>query len=174
MKILLSLSDREYPAKPIKEIREISRALVSDGHGHFAIHHIVRDDVFGHCDYYETPGGGIDQGESPETAVARECQEELGYRVRILAEIGFVDDFYNLIGRENHNHYYLCLREGEPSEKHFVSSGDHLIKETLWLTLEEIVALYEKAPNEGLASLVKARELPFWAEALRESQRALK
>ena len=102
-------------------------------HGHFAVHHIVRNDLFGHYDYFETPGGGIDQGENPEQAVVRECREELGYEVRILAEIGYVDDFYNLIGRENHQHYFLCLREGDYLGKHFVSSGDnmHFIPETL-------------------------------------------
>jgi hypothetical protein len=63
MKILLNLSDQEYPqAKPIKEIREIARGLVSDGHGHFAVHHVIRNDIFGKFDYYETPGGGVDQG----------------------------------------------------------------------------------------------------------------
>jgi len=174
MKILLNLSDQEYPPQPIKEIREIARGLVSNGHGHFAVHHVVRNDIFGSFDYYETPGGGIDQGETPTQAVERECKEELGYDVRVLEDIGFVDDYYNLIGRENHNHYFLCLREGEGFNKHFVSEGDHYIKETLWLPLPEIIALYQAVPDGKLPNLVKARELPFWEEALRQSQRALK
>lgn len=174
MKIILTLSDQEYPPSPVHEIREIARALVSDGHGRFAVHHLLRNDAFGHFDYYETPGGGLDQGETPEMAVVRECQEELGYRVRVLDEMGFVDDYYNLIGRENHNHYFLCLREGESVGKHFVSEGDHFIKETFWLPLTDIIALYEGVPSGKLPNLVKARELPFWVEALHQSQRVLK
>jgi ADP-ribose pyrophosphatase YjhB (NUDIX family) len=174
MKIILSLSDEEYPHQSIREVREISRALVSDGHGLFAVHHIVRNDAFGSFDYFETPGGGIDPGETPEIAVVRECQEELGYKVKILAEIGYVDDFYNLIGRENHQHYFLCLREGEYLGKHFVSAGDSMIKETLWLPLDEVIAHYESVPAGKLPNLVKARELPLWREAKRQSQLALK
>ena len=174
MKIILSLCDEEYPHQTIREVREISRALVSDGHGHFAVHHVVRNDLFGHFDYFETPGGGIDKGENPEQAVVRECREELGYEVRILTEIGYVDDFYNLIGRENHQHYFLCLREGDYLGKHFVSSGDSMIQETLWLPLEEVIARYEGVPEGKLPNLVKARELPIWKEALHQSQQALK
>jgi 8-oxo-dGTP pyrophosphatase MutT (NUDIX family) len=48
-------------------------------------------------------------------AVVRECQEELGYRrfENARRKSAIVDDFYNLIGRENHQHYFLCLREGD-------------------------------------------------------------
>jgi 8-oxo-dGTP pyrophosphatase MutT (NUDIX family) len=174
MKIILSLRDEEYAPQRIREVREIARGLVSDGHGLYAVHHIVRQDLFGSYDYYETPGGGVDQGETPEMAVVRECREELGYSVRVLEELGFVDDFYNLIGRENHNHYYLCLRQGDFQGRHFVSSGDQMIKETLWLPLEKVIALYEGVPAGKLPNLVKARELPFWKEAAKRSQLALK
>ena len=174
MKIILNLQDEEYPHQEIKEVREIAHGLVSDGHGHFAVHHIVRKDLFGSYDYYETPGGGVDQGETPEIAVVRECREELGYSVKVLDELGFVDDYYNLIGRENHNHYFICLREGDYLGRHFVSDGDQMIKETLWLPLEQVIALYENVPNGKLPNLVKARELPFWIEASKRSQSALK
>jgi len=33
------------------------------------------------------PGGGIDQGESPETAACREMEEETGYQVKIVRKI---------------------------------------------------------------------------------------
>src|SRR5574344_35167 len=174
MKILLNLQDDEYPARPIKEIREIARGLVSDGHGCYAVHHIVRQDLFGSFDYFETPGGGVDQGETPEVAVVRECREELGYSVKVLDDLGFVDDFYNLIGRENHNHFFICLREGDYLGRHFVSAGDQMIKETLWLPVEQIIRLYEGVPDGKLTNLVKARELPFWKEVSKRSQLALK
>src|ERR1700733_3968345 len=33
------------------------------------------------------PGGGIDQGEKPETAACRETEEETGYQVKIVRKI---------------------------------------------------------------------------------------
>jgi hypothetical protein len=42
-----------------------------------------------------------------------------------------------------------------------------MIKETLWLPLEEVIALYEGVPAGKLPNLVKARELPIWKEARR-------
>jgi 8-oxo-dGTP pyrophosphatase MutT (NUDIX family) len=39
----------------------------------------------------EIPGGAVDPGEDPETAAARELEEETGYRASELIEIGRVD-----------------------------------------------------------------------------------
>lgn len=42
--------------------------------------------------YFTFPGGGMDEGESPEQAVVREVEEELGIRVRVtrfVAEVWF-------------------------------------------------------------------------------------
>jgi 8-oxo-dGTP pyrophosphatase MutT (NUDIX family) len=167
MKIIASLSDNQYPFTGIDHTREISRAIVGDGEGHYAVHVLKRDDTFGKSDYYETPGGGIDAGETPEQAVVRECREELGYQVKIIAPLGEVDDFYNLIKRENHNRFFLCEREGAFQGVHFVSQGDLIITKTLWLPIREVLALYEKMPNQGVSALVKQREVPVWEVALR-------
>ena len=109
--------------------------------------------------YYETPGGGVDEGETYEEALLRECEEEIGYRVEILAPLAEVHDFYNLIGRENHNRYYLA-RLKEKVGVHFASSGDSFIQKTIYVPLEEAIELYQKQDETLVAGLVKQRELP--------------
>jgi len=167
MKIIASFTDSQYPYLGTDHTREISRAIVGDGHGHYAVHFLRRDDLFGKSDYYETPGGGIDAGETPEEAVVRECREELGYQVKIVVPLGEVDDFYNLIKRKNRNHFFLCEREGEYLGVDYVSEGDLIIAKTLWLPISEVLDLYEKMPSTGVSGLVKQREVPVWEAALR-------
>jgi 8-oxo-dGTP pyrophosphatase MutT (NUDIX family) len=156
--------DTEYPFTGTKEKRLISRAFIVDEDGCYAVHHLVRKDIFGCFDYYETPGGGVDEGENLTETCVRECLEETGYPVQVIKEVGFVDDFYNLIERENLQHYFLCQRIGPYQGKRFVSEGDSFIKETLWLPLKEIIRLYESVPDVALPHLVRQRELPLWKE----------
>ncbi len=164
MHIISEFHDDQYPKKGNWKLREVSRAIVMDENENFAVHKIKRNDQFGDYEYYETPGGGIDEGENPLSTVERECEEELGYKIEVIEEIGVVKDEYALLGRVNINHYYLAKR-GEFVGKHFVSQGDSLIVETLYLPIDEIIELYKNLPDKDIPLLLKRRELPIWLEA---------
>lgn len=100
--------------------------------------------------------------ESLIEALRRECLEETGYRIACIKELGIVHDEYNLIGRENENHFFYCKTIGERHPIHLVSEGDSLIFRTHFLTLEEVIARYQDMDIKGVPLLVKRRELPFW------------
>jgi 8-oxo-dGTP diphosphatase len=58
-------------------------------------------------DYFVFPGGGVDEGESPEQAAVREAMEELGIQVTIkqkVAEIQF--------GQKSQQIYFLVEQSG--------------------------------------------------------------
>lgn len=152
--------DDEYPFTGYTHGREIARGLILDEEGNIAIHLVSRNDVFSNQTYYETPGGGVDEGESPEEALNRECEEEIGYSVEILGKLAIVEDAYNLIGRRNINHYFLAKRKAFEG-KHFASEGDGFIQKTLWVSLDEAIHLYESMGDSLVAGLVKRRELPI-------------
>lgn len=162
----LTLKDNQYEENGFTHTRIVSRAIVFNEEGKIALHRIHRDDIFGKEDYFETPGGGVDEGETPEEAVIRECKEELGEDIEVLRGLGVVKDAYNLIHRKNENHYFLCKKLSQ-GERHFVSEGDSLIQETLWVSIEEGIALLKGQSDHGVSALVKARELPILEEARR-------
>ena len=62
---------------------------------------------------WEFPGGKSEPGESPESATARECSEEVGVEV----EVGGL--FHRVVHRYPHGlvelHYYRCSTDGEPA-----------------------------------------------------------
>jgi 8-oxo-dGTP diphosphatase len=163
--IHLKLFDQQFPIQGVAHQRPNARAFLQNKVGLFCFNHIVTLDKFGSRNYIETPGGGIDEGESPEQAVLREIQEECGMIGTILEKIGTIEDEYRLIHRQNINHYYLVqvIREGN---KHWTEQEHRLIQAQPWLSLDEALRWYQSLPDHGIAQLIKQREIPplLWVQ----------
>ena len=164
--IFLHLEDNEYPFVGFEQVRHIARGIVMNDEGRIAIHLLHRNDAFCDQTYYETPGGGVDDGESFVEACIRECKEEIGADVDILCCLGEVEDAYNRVKRKNINRFYLAKAKNI-GDTHFVSRGDMLIQKTEWMTLEEAIAAYQAQDDRLVAGLVKRRELPILEEVKR-------
>jgi len=160
MKTILHLKDDQYPYTYIDQVREISRAVVFNDKGEIALTKLLADDKFGHRDYYELPGGGVQAGETYEHAVLREIEEEIGFAGEIVAEIGRVVDFYNLIHRENHNHYFL-VKAHEFVGTRMEEKERHLIEKIVWVDIMEAKRLFFSMNDLMLSGLVKRRESPI-------------
>ena len=133
----LELKDTAWEFKGVDHDRLIARAIVFDDEKNLYFVRAVRDDAFGKCTLIETSGGGVEKGETPETAIIRELKEELGADTEIVAKIGVVSDYYNLIRRHNINNYFLC-KIVSLGEKHLMEdeiNDFHL--STLKLTFDE-------------------------------------
>ena len=163
--LYIELQDTEWPLTYTDHDREIVRAIVVDDAGYFYFNRLERDDLFCRGTVIETAGGGVEAGEELTDAIRRELREELGAEVEILAEIGTVSDYYNLIHRHNINHFYLCRA---------VSFGDTAMTEaevhtfhlsTLKLTYDEALTEYERCCDGPLGRLIAARELPILRRA---------
>lgn len=164
MPIFLKFNDDQYPFSNVIQVRKVVRAILLDEENNVILHTITRDDRFCNQTYFETPGGGVDEGETFKVALKREIQEEVGAEIEIISYIGQVIDFYNLINRKNINHYYLCKikRRGN---KHFASAGDQFIKETRGYEINEAISLMSNQEDTLVSKLVKQRELPILMEA---------
>lgn len=152
--------DSEWPFKGIKEQRHIARAILLDENNNVCLEKIDDDDMFGHRDYYETPGGGVKQGESFEEALNRETSEEVGWTCEIISPLGEVHDFYNLINRENFNHYFLARRVKKVNQ-HLEPDEKTRISKIIWVPIDKAIELYTNMQNELVGKLVKQRELPI-------------
>ena len=106
MKINLKLKDDQYTYTYIDHARHIARAILINENNEVCLLKLLGDDDFGHRDYVETPGGGINVNETPSQAVIREVKEETGCESEIIDSIGIVEDYYNLIHRKNINYYW--------------------------------------------------------------------
>ena len=156
----LTLNDLQFPFTGVTHVRRIARALLENDQGLFAFLHILNDDKFGHRDYLETPGGGIESGETPEQAVIREVEEECGLKGKVIMLMGEVHDAYNLIQRHNHQ-FYFYVKVIAQGQQHWTAREHELIHQLRWLTLEEANAWYSLLPNQGISQLIKQREQPF-------------
>ncbi len=164
MAINLNFLDDQYPFTGTTHQREIARAIFLNEKNEVCLTKLLGDDKFGHRDYYETPGGGMKPNETPEAALFRELIEETGYESVVLEKIGDVVDYYNLIGRENHNHYYFA-RATRFVGNHLEPAEIVMLEKIVWVSMEEAVRLYEKMGDSPLSTLVKRRELPILLEA---------
>ena len=164
MLLKLNLVDDQYKYTYIDHTRYIARAILINDKNEVCLLKLFGDDDFGHRDYVETPGGGINYEETPSKAVIREIKEETGCDSIIIDEIGIVNDYYNLIHRENINYYFLakvtgqgtpCLEEKEKT----------IIKDVIWVDFETAIKLYENMNKDKLEILVANRELPILKKA---------
>ena len=163
--LYLELNDDEWPFTYTDHDRLIVRAIVFDDPGWFYFTRITRDDHFGKATLIETSGGGVEAGEDLLAAIHRELREELGAEVEVVAKIGLVSDYYNLIHRHNLNHYYLC-RVTSFGEKHLMPDEiERFHMSTLRLTYDEAEAEYRRLACTPIGRLIADRELPVLARA---------
>ena len=163
--IRIELQDTEWPLTYTDHDRQIARAIVVDDDGLYYFVRAMRDDEFGAVTLIETSGGGVEPGEAPDAAIRRELREELGAEVEILARIGVVSDYYNLIHRHNINHYFLC-RALSFGTRHLTEDElDKYHLSTLKLDYEAAVEEYERRACTPLGRLIANRELPVLKRA---------
>ena len=116
--------------------------------------------------YYVFPGGGVDEGESPEGAAVREAMEELGIEVTIKQKIAEVQ-----LGPKSRQVYFLveqmCGEFGTGIGEEFTDSDPDDPEEgvyvPIWMPIDELL-IHTNIHPADLATLVAKSMVEGWAE----------
>ena len=83
------------------------------------------------------PGGGIEEGETPEQAFIRECQEEIGCNVEITSLIGAATQYRARDSRKFDTYFFIANvvgGKGMPT----TTQEDEIACEIKWLTPQKV------------------------------------
>lgn len=109
------------------QIRHAARGIVTDEQGNIALLHVQKHG------YYKLPGGGVDEGETPAQAFARECLEEIGCKVIIQKELGTVTEYRKMYQLQQISKAYLAQLQGPKGSPNFTESEKSNQFSILWL-----------------------------------------
>lgn len=119
-------------------VREAVRAVLSDQNGRIALMYAKQRD------YYKLPGGGIDEGENLEAALARELLEETGSKATLTKELGKVLEWRDFKKMKQTSYAFEASVIGESGEPNFTQSEIDEGFELRWInSLDEAIRLVE-------------------------------
>ena len=116
-------------------------------------------------DYYVFPGGGVDDGESPEQAAIREAMEELGVEVAIKQKVAVIHfdqstQVYFLVERVSGEFGTGMGEEFTDSDPDDPQEGIYI---RIWMPIEEIPQ-HEQVFPADMAKLVLESKTRGWSQ----------
>jgi 8-oxo-dGTP diphosphatase len=161
MKVLATITEQDVsPGAPVSDTSSFShrkavRAVVLDDAGQVALLHVSRKG------YHKLPGGGIDEGEDMHAALERELLEEIGCRVRIIAEVGEVREYRDEWQQYQESYCFLAKLEGSQKSSEFTQEEQGDGFEPMWAeSIEEAIAILEAdTPSNYDGSRIKPRDI---------------
>lgn len=115
------------------------RAVVFDSDENVALLHAINNN------YFKLPGGGVEESEDFETALERECIEEIGTSVKITEDLGSVTEYRKRYNLRQISYCYLARVQGEKGIPNLTESEIIEGFETLWVPLEEALRLVSES-----------------------------
>lgn len=158
MDFLGCVKDDIYPYKGIERKRKTVRAVIVDNiKKEIGLLHVVCKDQFGNRNHYETPGGGVELNEKLIDTLKREINEEFGYSIKNIKEIGHIDIQYNLLKRIDEGYFYYCEIDCFIGS-HLTPEEIGIFKEIVWIKIEDIDEFYLNTKVENVGIMIHKRD----------------
>lgn len=146
MKQLATINPEDVSDKELEvyQVREAARAVITDHEGKIALLHVPK------YQHYKTPGGGIEVGEDPITALKRECLEEAGCAIDDIEELGIITEYRKIFALKQISYCYTARVIGQKGLPHFTE--DELEKgfTLIWLPLDQAIHAVESSKPLGV------------------------
>lgn len=160
METILEINDTNDKVEESKfKTREASRAIILDENNKIPILYVSK------FEYYKLPGGGIDDGESKEEALKRECQEEVGCEIEIIKEVGKLIEYRKEHSLKQISYCYLgrITSKGEPNfTQKELENGFQIV----WVTIEEAISKVKSdIPKDYEGNFIQKRDLTLLEKA---------
>ena len=109
--------------------------------------------------YFVFPGGGVDEGESPELAAIREAMEELGIEVAIRQKVAIIH-----LGKKSRQVYFLVVQTGgefgtgtgEEYTSADPASSDEGVYIPVWMPIDQLPLHENVYPSDVTKLVVKS------------------
>lgn len=139
MKVIKTLNPENAADDEVAKfsVREAVRAVVYDQDDNVAVLNVSKQN------YHKLPGGGVEEGEDVDTALKRECQEELGCEIEIVGELGQIIEYRKMFHLKQISPCYLAKVVGKKEKPSFTEEemkDDFQIK---WLAIEKAIKLLD-------------------------------
>ncbi|MES2225073.1 MAG: NUDIX domain-containing protein [Patescibacteria group bacterium] len=144
------------------KVRKAVRAIVFDADNNVGIINLTT------YKYYDLPGGGIEEGETPEEACIRECKEEIGCTVEIVTELGSTREYRQQLGRINESICFIAKVAGEKGLPALTETEIANGTETVWVPLEEAIRLVKASTYEKLYDKYVVQRSQVFLAALKQ------
>ena len=151
-------SEEEVKSYPV---RKTARAVVFDNEKNVVLLYVSK------AGYYKLPGGGLEGDEDIETALRRECQEEIGCEIEIIGEVGSITEYRKIFNIKQISYCYLARVKGEKRAPNFTIKESEDGFEPVWLSYEkalEAITQTTTSDFEGSVYIVP-RDIIFLKEA---------
>ena len=135
LNIIAEITDETFGKESVEFkdpiIRHGARGIVEREDGKIAIFYKTKKNE------YKLPGGGMDEGESPEDAFKREVLEETGCIVKDIEMLGLTKELKSLGNFKQISYVFYAKVENMTKELNLTEKEKEEGSEILWLTKED-------------------------------------